>query len=364
MRKYLKFSALILVVILVTVWFGRRLDWAKMADELRNSDLKLIAVAVALVCLTYLVRAFRWRVLLGPLVPDVSLRALFAATTVGFGAVFLVGRAGEVLRPAFLPLRDRRVRPGAAFVTVVVERIYDMAAIAVLFSINILLFLAPVGGDAAMLARMREAGLVMLAACVAGIVVLMLLRRHAPALVRWLPGALSSWPSPVRRLGGLITGLTGQLAQALGVLVSARELILSLGWTMILWGLIALSNLLVFRAFGLRLGLSETLFVMGWSLVGSLVPTPGGAAGTFHVATSAGLVFIGAARSQEEAAAASIVLHLVVFGPALFFGLYYVLRSNLSFAGLRHLISGRESGRGANKDAGAVGVKSERMLAD
>lgn len=362
MRKYLKSLALVLVVGLITIWFGRRLDWAKIADELRQSDLKLIAVAVALVCLTYLVRAFRWRALLDPLVRNVSLRELFAATTVGFGAVFLIGRVGEVLRPAFLPLRDGRVRPGAAFVTIAVERLYDMMAIVVLFAANLLLFLDPVG-DAATFIRMRKAGLVMLLGCAAGVVALILLRRHAPSLIRWLGGASNSRSSLLMRVSGIVTVLLEQLAQALRVLVSARELMTTIGWTVLLWALIALANMLVFRAFGLRLGLSETLFVMGWSLVGSLVPTPGGAAGTFHVATAAGLVFLGAARSEEEAAAASIILHLVVFGPAAFFGLYYILRSDITLARLRYLASGKVSERETNGDEGQTNIKSQQLLA-
>jgi uncharacterized membrane protein YbhN (UPF0104 family) len=119
------------------------------------------------------------------------------------------------------------------------------------------------------------------------------------------------------------------------VLVDARELFITVGWTVLLWAAITFSNWLLLRAFGLQFGLSETVFVMGWALVGSMVPTPGGAAGAFHAATAAGLIFLGVARA--EAAAATIVLHLVLFGPAVFFGLYYFLRSDVSLAGLRHL---------------------------
>ena len=67
------------------------------------------------------------------------------ATTVGFGAVFLFGRAGEVVRPAVLTLHDRRVRPARSFVTIVVERLYDMVAVVVLFAANLLWFPAPAG---------------------------------------------------------------------------------------------------------------------------------------------------------------------------------------------------------------------------
>jgi hypothetical protein len=61
---------------------------------------------------------------------------LFAATTIGFSAVFLVGRAGEFVRPVVLPMRDPRVRPSASLVTILVERIYDMTAVALMFAIN------------------------------------------------------------------------------------------------------------------------------------------------------------------------------------------------------------------------------------
>jgi uncharacterized membrane protein YbhN (UPF0104 family) len=101
---------------------------------------------------------------------------------------------------------------------------------------------------------------------------------------------------------------------------------------------VTLANMLVLRAFGLGVGLSETIFVLGWSLVGSFVPTPGAGAGTFHAATAYGLTnYLG--FPENEAKAAVIILHLVVFGSALFFGLYYFLRSGFSVARLRELVA-------------------------
>ncbi|HEX8475491.1 MAG TPA: lysylphosphatidylglycerol synthase transmembrane domain-containing protein [Pyrinomonadaceae bacterium] len=351
MRKYLKFAALCLLAALVLFWFGRNLNWNEVSEAIRRADVRLIAVACLFVCLTYFLRALRWRALLAPLAPETSLRELFAATTVGFGAVFLIGRAGEVVRPAFLPLREPRVRPSASFVTIAVERIYDMSAIVVLFAANLLVFRAP-GGDAAAYARVRQAGLLLLIGAVAGIAALVWFRRRADVVVGWLEGLLTRAPRVVNRVGRIATGLLAQLARSLGVLTDARELLVTVGLTALLWGSIALANFLVMRAFGLGLGLSAAVFVMGWSLVGSLVPTPGGAAGTFHAATAAGLIFLGIAR--PEAAAISIILHLVVFAPALFFGLYYFLRSDVSLARLRHLMSTEDDDGVAAKPAGVA----------
>ncbi len=350
-----------MIAALVLWWFGRDLNWGEVRVALARSDWRLIAAAVAVVSTTYLVRAYRWRALLAPLAHGVSLRELFAATTVGFGSVFLVGRAGEVVRPAFLPLREPKVRPGASFVTIAVERIYDMAAIVILFAANLVVFRAP-GGDPSAYARVRTGGLVLLIAAAAGIGALVWFRRRAESVLGWLDERLARLPKFLQRAGQIVTGLLGELAGALRVLVDARELLLTIGWTALLWASIALANWLVYRAFGLPLGLSATVFVLGWSLVGSLVPTPGGAAGTFHLATAFGLMFLGV--NENEAKAAAIVLHLVFFGPALFLGLYYFLRSDVSLARLRRL-AGEETRADGEKEAERhrTGVENAEALA-
>ncbi|HEX7173937.1 MAG TPA: lysylphosphatidylglycerol synthase transmembrane domain-containing protein [Pyrinomonadaceae bacterium] len=335
MRKYLKFIALSLVAVLLLWWFGHNLDWAEVSASIGRADWRLIAGGVVLIWVTYLIRAYRWRAFLGPLAPGASLREIFAATTVGFSAIFLAGRAGEFVRPAYLPLRDKNVRPGAAFVTIAVERIYDMVAVIVLFAVNLLVFRAP-GADAASYERVREAGFVLLLGALAGVAALVYLRRHTAAVTRWIDARLTKAPALLRRAGKILTGLIEQLSHALGVLTDTRELLVTAGWTVALWATIVAANMLVMRAFGLSVGVSGVVFVLGWSLVGSVAPTPGGGAGTFHAATAYGMTaFLNVDETQAKAA--TIVLHLVVFGSALFFGAYYFFRSHVALARLREM---------------------------
>ncbi|MDQ3804004.1 MAG: flippase-like domain-containing protein, partial [Acidobacteriota bacterium] len=194
------------------------------------------------------------------------------------------------------------------------------------------------------LGRVREAGAICLAAAVAGFAGLFWFRRHAASATRWLDAGFEKWPAPLARAGRLGTTLLSQLADTLGVFANARELAATVGWTAALWAAITLANMLVLRAFGLALGVSETVFVLGWSLVGSLLPTPGAGAGTYHAATAHGLVaYLGTGKSEADAA--TIVLHLVVFGSSLFFGLYYFLRGGVSLARLRGAVeSGERAG--------------------
>ena len=325
-----------LLAALILWGLGRSLDWTEVRYALRQTDWRLIAAATAIVCLTYLLRAYRWRAFLAPLAPT-SIRELFAATTVGFASIFLLGRTGEVVRPAYLPLRDRRVPASAAFVTIAVERVYDMVAIVLLFSANLLLF-SPPGMDQMAYARVRQVGFILLLGAVLGIAGLVWFSIRSQSIIQWIDTRLTHGSSTMlRRAGSFVTMMLAQWARALGVLVDARELVVTAGWTIALWGAITLADWLILRAFGLPFGIGQTVFVMGWGLVGSLVPTPGGAAGAFHAATAAGFIFLGVPR--EQAAAVSIVMHLVVFAPALLFALYYFLRSDIKMDRLRRVAS-------------------------
>lgn len=330
-RKYVEFGALSLLAVAILWWFGRHLDWSEVWLWVSHANGYLLGLAVLAVSASFLLRAFRWGALLAPLCPA-RLRDLFIATTVGFGAVFLLGRTGEVVRPVVLPMRDSGIRPSASFVTIMVERIYDLLAVVVLFAAN-LLWLRPPPNHAIEFGRVRIAGIVMLVLMLLAVFALTQFRKRSERAITLITRKLEKRRFVPARLSRAIVSIVEQLASALRVLVNARELAVTMGWTALVWLAIALGNLLVFRAFGLPFGMTETIFVMGWALVGSLVPTPGGAAGAFHAATAAALIFLGVPR--DKAAAVSIVMHLIDFSPALFFGLYYLLRGDISLARLR-----------------------------
>ncbi len=233
-----------------------------------------------------------------------------------------------------------------------VERIYDMMAVVLLFAVNLIWFKPP-HAITNEFARVRIVGVVLLLLAILGVAGLMWFRTRSDTVVTVFARLLRRWHFVPQRLSKLILSTLEQLARALRVLVDARELAETVGWTAMVWFGIALANLFVIRAFGIPFGITETIFVLGWSLVGSLVPTPGGAAGAFHAATAAGLMFLGVTR--ETAAAIAIVMHFVDFGPAVFFGFFYVIRGDLNLARLRSL---------ASPEALEHAVEDEKVLPD
>ncbi|HEY2846366.1 MAG TPA: lysylphosphatidylglycerol synthase transmembrane domain-containing protein, partial [Pyrinomonadaceae bacterium] len=146
MKKYIKFIVLIAITALIVWFFVRNLDWQEVWSSLGKADPWWLLGATAIICLGYFLRAVRWQQLLRPLTES-SLREVFATTTVGFAALFIVGRAGEIVRPMWLPMRDRRVKPGAAVVTIGMERVFDLASLIAFFSISLIWFQARPGHE-------------------------------------------------------------------------------------------------------------------------------------------------------------------------------------------------------------------------
>ena len=336
MRKYIKFILLFLIAVLILWYFGRDLNWQEVRVSLRRADPILLAASGLIICFGYLLRAVRWQVLLEPITPS-SFRELFATTTVGFAAIFLIGRAGEIIRPMWLPMRDHRVRPSAALVTLGLERIFDLAALVCFFAANLLWFTPPNGREGEFV-NIKIVGYLMLGAVFAGFGLLILYQRHSPAFIEWST-SFTDRPYVPRRLRRIVLSLLKQLSSALRILRDWREIFWVTFWTILLWLAISVPTFLVLLAFDLPITFSDSLFIMGFAVVSSVVPTPGGAAGAFHTATAASLIFLMPDLRYEDAAAVSIAMHLVYFAPAIVFGLYYFAHGDISIERFRNLLS-------------------------
>src|SRR5918996_2711018 len=201
-RKYVEFAALCLLASVLLWWFGRNLDWAQVRQEVGNSDPYLLCAAILMICIAYGFRAFRWSALLKPL-SAARFSDLFAATTIGFSAVFLVGRAGEFVRPVVLSMRDPRVRPSASLVTILVERIYDLTAVALIFAINLIWFRPPAALEGSF-ERVRLGGFGLLAAIVLGILFLIWFRKRSEAVIAFLERLFTRRRLVPRRVANLV----------------------------------------------------------------------------------------------------------------------------------------------------------------
>lgn len=327
-------------------YFGRNLNWQEVRAAVAKADPLYLVLAFVGICIGYFVRAVRWQVLLRP-ISHTKIHDLFATTTVGFAAILLVGRAGEIVRPMWLPMRDRRVRPSSALVTIFVERILDLASLMAFFSISLIWFRDPVGHEDEF-AYIKLVGNIMSGVIVAAIIGLMVYHRYSEQIIKRIEPLVEKKFIP-KRIREIILSLLEKLASSLDILKSPLDLFLSIFWTAVLWLAIAVPTWLIMLAFGLPVTFLDSTFVMGVASLGSLIPTPGGAAGAFHAATAGSIIILG--HDRDTAAAVSIMMHLIYFVPALLFGLYYLFHGDISVERFRSLLSGENAEREIESDS-------------
>jgi hypothetical protein len=253
---------------------------------------------------------------------------------VGYAGIFVLGRVGELVRPVMLSLRAG-IRPSATVATIMIERIYDMVFVAVVFALDLSLFHELKGATAGgrELSALKETGVILLLVSAVGICGLSVFRLRAASALDSLERRLGWMP---RKLRTVILNLLHHLAEGLYVLHDVRGLAITLGYTVLTWSLVVVSFSLIALAFGLRLSVASIIFVIGFAMVGALIPTPGGSAGAFHTATMLGLTLLGV--EKNTAASVAIVMHLIAFGTAVLFGPYFLVRDSVSLKELRQMV--------------------------
>jgi len=309
--------------------FWYRLDWPLVEESLRRMRGALVLLAIVPILMTYLTRALRWRVFLAAM-GSPTLGNTLAATVIGFSTIFVLGRIGEATRPLVLSLRER-TRPSAPFATILIERLCDMLTVAVAFAVS-LFFISGPGGSREPFAALKLLGEAALLLSVFGVIGLSVFHFRADGALEVLERRSRWIPEKLRRP---VLNFFRHLADGLSILHDVRALARTVAYTLATWGLVAVSFWLVARAFGLHLTIASVIFVIGFAMVGSLVPTPGGSAGAFHTTTMLGLMWLGIERNA--AASMALILHAVSFGPALLVSPYFLRRGGFSWATLREL---------------------------
>jgi hypothetical protein len=125
--------ALGLLLSAVTLWLAlRNVPLADLVNYLRSIRYGWVLPAVALVMLTFILRVYRWRLILEG-AAQIGFSAAYHPLMIGFMInCVLPGRLGEIARPAILR-QSSRVPLITGLATVAAERLFDIAMLIALF---------------------------------------------------------------------------------------------------------------------------------------------------------------------------------------------------------------------------------------
>src|SRR4051812_12033010 len=130
------FALLIAAVLSFRRLRGSEFRWDRFASTFSQLDPVWLTAAILLILLTYIGRALRWQVLLRPVCPNPNLWRIFVATAIGFTALVIFGRPGELVRPYLISLKQN-VSFSSQVAAWLLERIYDLLVVLLLFGYSL-----------------------------------------------------------------------------------------------------------------------------------------------------------------------------------------------------------------------------------
>ena len=250
-------------------------DWVGFARSLRAIDLRLIALAILTIYSNNLIRAMRWAVFLRPALKQAGKSRihwwnLVGPSFIGFTGLAIFGRFGELIRPLLIARRT-----GQSFASQVavltVERVFDLGAFALIFSVNLLL-----SPQLKTLPYLHKAGYT-IAGLTLTLMIFVAAVRLAGAFVGGLVGTLVRLVS--KTAAATVKEKILHFRDGLNVIDNLPDFIMATALSIALWLTVAAAYVLVLKSFPApvnNLSVSEIIVLMGFSIAGSVLPILGG----------------------------------------------------------------------------------------
>ena len=313
----------------------RDVDFGELARAVGSFELVWLIPSGFFFYLSMYLRGARWAVLFRP---DYRLSGvrLFRPLMIGFAFnSILPARVGEFVRAIYVGSREGTGFP-LAMTTVVAERAID--------GVTLLAFL---GGALALLPDIDpntrvafwgvELGGETLDFCVrqttrwslglvAAVVIFMI-----PAVPRGLARLLRSLPYLSAPAAETSAGLVLSAARGLEAIRSLRNLVIVLGYSILVWGLIAVSNLTLAYGFQGLEGMTVThaFAIVALIAVFIIIPAAPGYWGLFEAGVIFGLKVFDIQHDESIGTAYALVLHLLQYVPIVAIGLFFAAQAQV-----------------------------------
>jgi uncharacterized protein (TIRG00374 family) len=317
-RKSLFFLCLTVVAtILIYRWLNWSFDWHLFFSSFWNIQPGWLAASIIATLLTYVARAFRWQVLLSPL-KSIKMGPLISSNVLGFSAIYLIGRAGEVVRPLWLT-RLEQIPLTSSVASIIVERVLDMLMIVAFFGAA-LMWVTPAAGAESIVVLMKSTAWMMVAGSIAAILCLFFFRANIDRIVPRIP---------IAKLGSLLKNFS----EGLSFLDRGRSFGLAITHSVIVWIVIVLQFWFMLLGMKFPFSIAAGTLVMVGAAIGSIAQVPG-IGGGFQ----AGYIFCMTnffAVPKEQALATSLIVWIWSYVPTVGLGVLYMISHGLSLKDLR-----------------------------
>jgi uncharacterized protein (TIRG00374 family) len=308
--------------------------WTDFERTFVGVDWGWFAAALLLIYLSYSGRALRWRVMLRPLKPNPSFMNIHSATVIGFTAVFLLGRPGELVRPYLIAVKER-LSFSSQMAAWLLERIFDLLFVLLIFGYALMRIHST---DAQLGPSLRwvfgAGGYLITGIAVICLLVLIAFRNFSGPAQQRILAAISFLPESYRLRVALALA---SFSAGMEVTRDRANLIWLLVYSALEWTVIAASMYSTFQAFAVtrNLRLIDVLVFLGFIAFGSIIQIPGLGGGVQVVSIVVLTQLFG--LTFEAATGMALVIWLLSFVAIVPIGLPLALHQGVNWRKLKEL---------------------------
>jgi glycosyltransferase 2 family protein len=302
-------------------------QWGVFLEQVQHLDWRRIIFGVVLIISCYYIRAARWAVLIKPQ-RKVSSFSLWGSQVIGFTGVALFGRPADLLRP-YLVARKASLSVSSQIAVYTVERMFDLAATALIFSGALLL--AP---DRATLPHhdaLKHGATGALLLTVALAVFAVSVRASGKAIAAIAEKTLGTLSAS---FGHAVANKILAFRDGLDAIATWQEAAMAMGLSLLMWAFITTAYLQTCKAFILSpqlssMTLARCLVLMVASMAGSVIQLP--VLGWFtQIGITAGVMQKIFDVQSEPALACGAMLLICTFMSVIPFGLIWARLEHVS----------------------------------
>ncbi|MFN8651281.1 MAG: lysylphosphatidylglycerol synthase transmembrane domain-containing protein [Gemmatimonadales bacterium] len=317
------------IISAVLIFFSfRGVNFREVLEYVRSARTVPIVLGVTLATLTFVLRIFRWQLLLkGDDGRQLGVAPLWHAIAMGFMANnTLPLRMGEVVR-TYAAARLTSTRFTSVLASIAVERLFDAVTVISLLALG--LFTTRLPGDAVAGFGVQRIVTVAGALVLAGLGIAAAVVAFPDAAERTIRRLV-----PGEKLAGKLIGMIEGVRHGFSVLRSPARIAGVLAWSFAIWGMSAVSFYVMLGAFDIgNVDFSGALLMQGLIMFGIAVPSTPGYAGAFELPIIAVLALYGIPKSQ--ALAYALTYHITTFIPITLLGAWSIFRTGLGLAALQ-----------------------------
>jgi uncharacterized protein (TIRG00374 family) len=294
------------------------INFSELEASLKSADFIYLLPVLILVLSLLLLRAYRWGVILSPLI-KYDLKTLFTITSIGFMVGSIIpARIGELARP-YIVKQKNSIRMSSTIATVVVERIFDMLALMFILFFVILVIPLP--------EALFNTGITILVVSIAAFMMLIFISVKKDFSLKKADAIFEKLPS---KPASFLKHLFHAFVEGLQILPDIKKTLYLFFLSVLVWVFNSGTFYVMFYAFGFELSFIDACALMVIAAIAVILPAPG-FVGTFHYACILGLSYFGISKS--EAASYSVLLHFLQFIPIVVLGFVFLPFQKISLPG-------------------------------